>query len=462
MSDTICAIATASGTSGIAVIRISGPEAVAFCNTIFARKNGREPLLSLHGYSICYGEITNKGEKIDEVLVAVFRSPHSFTGEDTVEINCHGSLYIQHKILELLIERGCRLARPGEFTMRAFVNGKMDLSQAEAVADLITATSAGMHKLAMRQMRGDFSRELINLRTQLVDFTSLIELELDFGEEDVEFADRDELLALATQIAQLITRLADSFSIGNAVKNGIPVAIIGEVNAGKSTLLNGLVGDELAIVSAIPGTTRDSIEDVVTLSGITFRFIDTAGIRETGDEIENMGINRTFMKLDQAQIVLWVIDLTSASGVAESTCRRIISHLEGKKLILVFNKIDLHPAVEKETIKNLLPGISADRLYISAHNKEDIQILQQRLLSVAALPDIHSEDVIVTNVRHYEALIHAREAILRVIEGLNNRLSGDFISADLRACGYYLGEITGEVTTDEILGNIFSRFCIGK
>ncbi|MDR2499013.1 MAG: tRNA uridine-5-carboxymethylaminomethyl(34) synthesis GTPase MnmE [Tannerellaceae bacterium] len=462
MDDTICAIATASGASGIAVIRVSGPQAIAICNQIFVAKNNSKALTSLAGYSICYGDIVSRGERIDETLVSLFRSPHSYTGEDTIEISCHGSTYIQHKILELLIENGCRLATPGEFTMRAFFNGKMDLSQAEAVADLITSTSAGMHKLAMSQMRGDFSRELSYLREQLVEFNSLIELELDFGEEDVEFADRNQLLSLATQIAELIGRLAESFSIGNVVKNGLPVAIIGEVNVGKSTLLNGLVGDDRAIVSDIPGTTRDSVEDVVNLSGIIFRFIDTAGIRPTSDEIERMGISRTFKQLEQAHIVLWVIDLTSDSAVIDSAYKQISPYLKGKKTILVFNKVDLLPEADRELSRNIFADISSDYLHISAQNGEDIQKLKQLLVSVAALPNIHSEDVIVTNLRHYEALIHAHEAIIRVIEGLNEQLTGDYISLDLRECSYYLGEITGEITTDEVLGSIFSRFCIGK
>jgi tRNA modification GTPase len=462
VDDTICAIATASGASGIAVIRVSGPQAIAICNQIFVAKNNSKALTSLAGYSICYGDIVSRGERIDETLVSLFRSPHSYTGEDTIEISCHGSTYIQHKILELLIENGCRLATPGEFTMRAFFNGKMDLSQAEAVADLITSTSAGMHKLAMSQMRGDFSRELSYLREQLVEFNSLIELELDFGEEDVEFADRNQLLSLATQIAELIGRLAESFSIGNVVKNGLPVAIIGEVNVGKSTLLNGLVGDDRAIVSDIPGTTRDSVEDVVNLSGIIFRFIDTAGIRPTSDEIERMGISRTFKQLEQAHIVLWVIDLTSDSAVIDSAYKQISPYLKGKKTILVFNKVDLLPEADRELSRNIFADISSDYLHISAQNGEDIQKLKQLLVSVAALPNIHSEDVIVTNLRHYEALIHAHEAIIRVIEGLNEQLTGDYISLDLRECSYYLGEITGEITTDEVLGSIFSRFCIGK
>jgi tRNA modification GTPase len=396
------------------------------------------------------------------VLASVFRAPHSYTGEDTVEISCHGSLYIQQQVLKLLVENGCRLAHPGEFTQRAFLNGKIDLSQAEAVADLIASTSAGMHKLAATQMRGGFSRELAKLRAQLLDFSSLIELELDFGEEDVEFADRGRLLQLASSIEQLIGRLANSFNVGNAVKNGIPVAIIGETNAGKSTLLNLLVGEDRAIVSDIHGTTRDAIEDTANISGTTFRFIDTAGIRETEDAIENLGIERTFSKLQQALIVLWVIDLTSNPASVNSLSEKIIPHLEGKKTILVFNKTDLLTSGELDSKRQLLSNIPAGRLYISARQEESAGLLKQHLVEATALPEIHSGDIIVTNIRHYEALTHAHEALLRVIEGLEAQLSGDFLSQDIRECTHFIGEITGEITTGEILGNIFSRFCIGK
>lgn len=460
--DTICAVSTAPGAGGVAVIRVSGTDAIRICDTIFAPKIEGKNLQSQKAYTLRYGSIRRGEELIDDVLVALFRAPHSFTGEDTVEITCHGSVYIQQQILQLLIEKGCRSALPGEYTQRAFLNGKMDLSQAEAVADLIASTSAGMHKLAINQMRGGFSNELTKLRSQLLDFTSLIELELDFSEEDVEFADRTNLKQLATNIEQLIHKLADSFSVGNAIKNGIPVAIIGETNAGKSTLLNLLVGEERAIVSDIHGTTRDVIEDTINLSGITFRFIDTAGIRETNDTIESLGIERTFQKLRQASIVLWVIDLTSPSEQIEELAQTIIPQTEGKKVILVFNKSDLLSPEELAIKQELLGKVPADRLYISAKQQANTEALKQHLIQTAALPEISQNDVIVTNVRHYEALTKAHEAILRVINGLEMNISGDFLSQDIRECMHYLGEITGQISNDEILGNIFGKFCIGK
>lgn len=460
--DTICAVSTAPGAGGVAVIRVSGTDAIRICDTIFAPKIEGKNLQSQKAYTLRYGSIRRGEELIDDVLVALFRAPHSFTGEDTVEITCHGSVYIQQQILQLLIEKGCRSALPGEYTQRAFLNGKMDLSQAEAVADLIASTSAGMHKLAINQMRGGFSNELTKLRSQLLDFTSLIELELDFSEEDVEFADRTNLKQLATNIEQLIHKLADSFSVGNAIKNGIPVAIIGETNAGKSTLLNLLVGEERAIVSDIHGTTRDVIEDTINLSGIIFRFIDTAGIRETNDTIESLGIERTFQKLRQASIVLWVIDLTSPSEQIEELAQTIIPQTEGKKVILVFNKSDLLSPEELAIKQELLGKVPADRLYISAKQQANTEILKQYLIQAAALPEVSQNDVIVTNVRHYEALTKAHEAILRVINGLEMNISGDFLSQDIRECMHYLGEITGQISNDEILGNIFGKFCIGK
>lgn len=460
--DTICAVSTAPGAGGVAVIRVSGTDAIRICDTIFVPKIEGKNLQSQKAYTLRYGSIRRGEELIDDVLVALFRAPHSFTGEDTVEITCHGSVYIQQQILQLLIEKGCRSALPGEYTQRAFLNGKMDLSQAEAVADLIASTSAGMHKLAINQMRGSFSNELTKLRSQLLDFTSLIELELDFSEEDVEFADRTNLKQLATNIEQLIHKLADSFSVGNAIKNGIPVAIIGETNAGKSTLLNLLVGEERAIVSDIHGTTRDVIEDTINLSGITFRFIDTAGIRETNDTIESLGIERTFQKLRQASIVLWVIDLTSPSEQIEELAQTIIPQTEGKKVILVFNKSDLLSPEELAIKQELLGKVPADRLYISAKQQANTEILKQYLIQAAALPEVSQNDVIVTNVRHYEALTKAHEAILRVINGLEMNISGDFLSQDIRECMHYLGEITGQISNDEILGNIFGKFCIGK
>lgn len=460
--DTICAVSTAPGTGGIAVIRVSGPQAIAISNRVFTPVSAGKDLPSRKAYTLTFGSIRNGNEAVDDVLVSLFRAPHSFTGEDTVEITCHGSLYIQQQILQLLIGEGCRAALPGEFTQRAFLNGKMDLSQAEAVADLIASTSAGTHRLALSQMRGGFSNELMRLRSQLLDFTSLIELELDFSEEDVEFADRSNLKQLATGIERLIRRLTESFRVGNAIKNGIPVAIVGETNAGKSTLLNQLLHEEKAIVSDIHGTTRDVIEDTVTLSGILFRFIDTAGIRETADAIESMGIERTFRKLEQASIVLWVIDLGTPVSQIEALAARLMPKAEGKKVILAFNKTDKLTPAELAEKQSLLPHINADRLYLSAKSAADIERLQQLLLQAANLPEVGQNDIIVTNIRHYEALTQAHAAILRVIDGLARNLSGDFLSQDIRECMHYLGEITGQISNDEILGNIFGKFCVGK
>ena len=452
--DTICAVSTAPGVGGIAVIRVSGPEAIAICNTIFVPRTAGKDLLSQKAYTLRYGSIRRGEELIDEVLIALFRAPHSFTGEDTVEITCHGSVYIQQQIMQLLIESGCRSALPGEYTQRAFMNGKMDLSQAEAVADLIASTSAGQHRLALNQMRGGFSHELKNLREQLLHITSLMELELDFSDhEELEFADRSELSTLAAHIETVISRLANSFSVGNAIKNGIPVAIIGETNAGKSTLLNVLLNEDKAIVSDIHGTTRDVIEDTVNIGGITFRFIDTAGIRETHDAIESIGIERTFQKLDQADIVLWMIDAADASLQIAQLSEKILPHSEGKQLILVFNKADL--LADNRFKPAGLPNVQS--IFISAKKREHIDKLQDLLIQAAHIPSLSSNDV-----RHYEALTHALESIHRVQEGLSANLSGDFISQDLRECIFHLSDIIGEVTTDQVLGNIFERFCIGK
>ena len=459
---TICAVSTAPGTGGVAVIRVSGPEAVAAVNAIYTPKKAGKTLLSQKAYTLTFGNIHRGDELVDEVLVSFFRAPHSFTGEDIVEVTCHGSVYIQQQILELLIGQGCRSAMPGEFTQRAFLNGKMDLSQAEAVADLIASTSAGTHKLALSQMRGGFSAELFKLRTQLLDFASLIELELDFSEEDVQFADRSNLHILASTIETVISRLADSFRVGNAIKNGIPVAIIGETNAGKSTLLNLLLNEDKAIVSDIHGTTRDVIEDTINLKGITFRFIDTAGIRETTDTIESLGIERTYQKLEQASIVLWVIDLTSPDALIETLAHVIVPKLEGKQPILVFNKADLLTPLELEAKQNLLKQVQADKIVISAKYKNNTDRLQTQLIAAANLPEVGQNDIIVTNIRHYEALIRALAAIQRVIDGMQNNISSDFLAQDIRECMHYLGEITGQISNDEILGNIFAKFCIGK
>ncbi len=463
MSTTIAAISTAPGIGGIAVIRVSGIDSLKNCDTIFAPQTKKNSLTTQKPFSISFGRIvTNSGEVVDEVLVSVFKAPHSFTGEDVVEISCHGSVFIQQHILQLLLENGCTLAQPGEFTQRAFLNGKMDLSQAEAVADLIASTSAASHRMALNQMRGGFSNELIKLRTQLLDFVSLVELELDFTEEDVEFADRSKLKNLATEISELITRLADSFRVGNALKNGIPVALVGETNVGKSTLLNLLLNEEKAIVSDIHGTTRDSIEDSVDINDINFRFIDTAGIRNTKDKVENMGIERTYQKIEQASIVLWLIDCTQVSEHIEWLTDRIAKRAEGKKIILVFNKIDKIAEDEREVLGELFEQFEGERIYISARNKINTDQLLKALVNAAQLPEINPSDVVVNNVRHYEALRNAQNSINRVIEGLVSGISGDFLSQDIRECMHFLGEITGQISNDEILGNIFGKFCIGK
>lgn len=460
---TIAAISSAPGIGGIALIRVSGKDALKNCDSVFVPQTKKNSLTTQKPFSIGFGKIvTRSGEVVDEVLVSVFKAPHSFTGEDVVEISCHGSVFIQQQILQLLLENGCTLAQPGEFTQRAFLNGKMDLSQAEAVADLIASTSAASHRMALNQMRGGFSDALAKLRTQLLDFVSLVELELDFTEEDVEFADRSQLKQLTTEINELITRLADSFRVGNALKNGIPVALVGETNVGKSTLLNLLLNEEKAIVSDIHGTTRDSIEDSVDINGINFRFIDTAGIRNTKDKVENMGIERTYQKIEQASIVLWLIDCTQVSEHIEWLTDRIAKRAEGKKIILVFNKIDKIIEDEREILSELFEQFEGERIYISARNKINTDKLQKALVEAAQIPEINSGDVIVNNVRHYEALINAKTAINRVIEGLDSDISGDFLSQDIRECMHYLGEITGQISNDEILGNIFSKFCIGK
>lgn len=457
----IAAISTPAGIGGIAIIRLSGNGCIELVDAVFKSFKAKK-LAEAKEYTVHFGSIIKENVVLDDVLVSVFRNPHSFTGEDIIEISCHGSIYIQQNILQLLISKGASLAQPGEFTQRAFLNGKMDLSQAESVADLIASSSAATHRLAMNQMRGGFSNKLIELRTELLNFTSLIELELDFSEEDVEFANRDHLKEAAHQIESHIKKLADSFSIGNAVKSGIPVAIIGETNAGKSTLLNLLLHEEKAIVSDIHGTTRDVIEDTINIQGLTFRLIDTAGIRDTHDEIESLGIERTFKKIEQANIVLWVADCETINEHIEELSQKILPVVGDRKLILIFNKVDIISAERKAEKEKLLLDKIPERVFISAKYEQGTNLLEDLLVKTANIPEISEQDIIVTNVRHYEALQNALVAIKRVSEGLDLKISGDFLSQDIRECMYYLGEITGQISTNEILGNIFSKFCIGK
>ncbi|MBR1551622.1 MAG: tRNA uridine-5-carboxymethylaminomethyl(34) synthesis GTPase MnmE [Muribaculaceae bacterium] len=452
-NDTICAISTPQGTGGIAVVRVSGSESL---QAVARRWKGAD-LTDMPTHTAHLGKITfADGQILDEVVLTVYRAPHSFTGEDVVEISCHGSVWIQQQLINTLIDAGCRLAMPGEFTRRAFANGHMDLSQAEAVADLIASHSAASHRVAMNQMRGRFSGELQQLRDQLLRFVSLIELELDFSEEDVTFADRGELTTLATEIHSVVNRLAQSFHAGNAIKNGVPVAIVGATNAGKSSLLNALLGDERALVSDIHGTTRDVIEDTITIEGTLFRFIDTAGIRQSDDTIEQMGIERSYTKMEQAQIVLWVVDNTAPVDTNQHYALLIESHCQGKQLIAVFNKADV-AAAPKLTLPDGVRTIS-----ISAHKEADVDRLRQLIVQVAALPTVDDNAVIVTNARHYQALMRADEAIGRVIDGLRQGLSGDLLSQDIRECLHHLGTITGQITTDAVLGEIFAHFCVGK
>ncbi|MBR5237341.1 MAG: tRNA uridine-5-carboxymethylaminomethyl(34) synthesis GTPase MnmE [Paludibacteraceae bacterium] len=555
----IAAIATAPGTGGIAVIRISGPDAFTITDTIFRARNPKRTIATAEAYTMLFGNIVNEitdnraqitdnqthvlmssciekdnnvGTQraasltsdasqnsqliVDEVVVAIFRAPHSFTGENTVEISCHGSIYIQQEILRLLISAGARMAGPGEFTQRAFLNGRLDLSQAEAVADLINAQSAAAHTIALNQMRGNFSSKLEELRRQLLHFVSLLELELDFGDhDDLEFADRTELNSVANEIRSQLTRLQQTFSQGNAIKNGIPVAIVGETNAGKSTLLNLLVGDNRAIVSDIHGTTRDVIEDTVNINGLTFRFIDTAGIRQTSDIIENLGIERTYEMIERAQIILWVIDSTNVTEHIEWLAERIMHRTQGKRLIILLNKIDRLNEEELTTLRqwfepycpqsrdaaccvlsvndrktnpndkksfqsvpsvgdkiageatansvNSVRDTTPQIIEISAKQNLNTECLTSLLYENAQMPDLSAGDIIISNLRHYEALTLALDSIDRVIEGLQMGIPADFVAQDIRQALFHLAEITGgEITTDEVLGNIFAHFCIGK
>lgn len=463
--ETICAIATGRG-GALGIIRVSGPNAIINTDKIFIPADKTHKLLSERkAYTISYGHITNKdGEIIDEVLVSLFRAPHSYTGENCTEISCHGSEYILKQIMQMLIDNGCRTANPGEFTQRAFLNGKMDLSQAEAVADLIASSSKATHRIAMNQMRGNFSHELKTLRDKLLHLTSLIELELDFSDhEDLEFADRKELKETSLQISTVISKLINSFSLGNAIKNGIPVAIIGETNAGKSTLLNTLSGDDRAIVSDIDGTTRDVIEDTININGTTFRFIDTAGIRETHDTIEAMGIERSFKALNKAEIVILMYDLQRKDNFLDFY-EKIHQHLINKQVILAMNKCDIVPEsdIKIPEIIKISSNIHWHTITISAKSGTNIEQLRNMLSELSCIPETSNNDIIITNVRHYEALTKALNAINRVEYGLTTSLTGDLIAQDLRECLFHLNDILGEVTTDEILHNIFKHFCIGK
>lgn len=461
-TEVICAISTAPGTGAIAVLRLSGEGCIALTDRIYKSPAGKK-LTEVSANTVHFGQILSDGELVDEVLVTVFHAPRSFTGEESVEISCHGSVYIQQRLLRLLIDCGARLATPGEFTQRAFLNGKMDLSQAEAIADLIASSSAASHRMAMKQMKGGFSTELMRLRSELLHITSLLELELDFSEEDVEFADRSELRRISGNIEGLLSRLCNSFSLGNVIKNGIPVAIVGNTNVGKSTLLNALLMEDKAIVSDVAGTTRDVIEDTINLNGITFRFIDTAGIRHTEDKVENMGIERTFTKIGQASIVLLLTDLKRGVESFEEYYQQVRSHISPEaKLIIVLNKTDQVEDIltPQETIRLFTSG--EEIIPISARTGANLDTLVRELTSTVNLHALDASDVIVSNVRHYEALNHALGSIRRASAGLESNLSGEFVSQDIRECLHYLGEITGEITTDEVLGNIFSRFCIGK
>ena len=453
--DTIVALATPSGAGAIAIIRLSGKEAITIAAEVFNSISGKE-LLKQKSHTVHLGNIVDGSRIIDQVLATIFKNPNSYTGENVVEFSCHGSSYIQQEIIQLLLRKGCRMATAGEFTLQAFLNGKMDLSQAEAVADLIASDSKASHQLAIQQMRGGFSTEIEELRIQLLNFASLIELELDFSEEDVEFANREEFQKLIKKITSLLKKLIDSFATGNVLKNGIPVAIVGRPNSGKSTLLNSLLNEERAIVSNIAGTTRDTIEDEITIGGIRFRFIDTAGLRETTDEIEKIGVERALEKLEKSSIYIYLFDITEMSVLEVK--KELDSFTTNSKQLIVANKIDKASKEELSAINNSgLPFLT-----ISAKSKNSLDVLCNSLLNIAGIESLDSNQLMVTNSRHYDVLIKSLEEISKVQEGIDNHLTGDLLAIDLRQALYFLGEITGKVSNDDLLGNIFANFCIGK
>lgn len=465
ITTTVCAPATAQGVSAIAVIRVSGPNSIEAVSNIFIPFKGHS-LKETSGNRIRFGSIMRDNDVLDEVLISVFKAPHSFTGEDSVEIACHGSIYIQQEIILLLYKQGIKAAKPGEFTQRAFLNGKMDLAQAEAVADLIVAENEASHKIALQQMRGGFSSELSKMRSELLEIVSLMELELDFSEEDVEFADRDKLKTLLINIINHINILIDSFRLGNVLKNGIPVAIVGATNTGKSTLLNSLLGEERAIVSDIHGTTRDFIEDTLNIEGVTFRFVDTAGIRQTKEEIEIIGIERTFEKIKSASIVLLMLNADNQESFDDN-----LKHLSGKinnkeqHLVILVNKIDLVPLFDNHRLKMLCQKFDlspADILKVSAKQKIGIPEIKKLLLKSQSVNKVDVNVTLISNIRHWQALTDASTALNRALIGLDEQIPTDLLSQDIREAMFHLGEITGEINTEEVLGNIFSKFCIGK
>ncbi|MFK7814066.1 MAG: tRNA uridine-5-carboxymethylaminomethyl(34) synthesis GTPase MnmE [Maribacter sp.] len=462
-SDTIIALATPSGAGAIAIIRVSGPEAVLLVDGFFKSIHGKS-LLKQKSHTILLGHIVEAKKTYDQVLVSIFKNPHSYTGEDVVEISCHGSQYIQQQIIQLFLRNGCRMADAGEFTLRAFLNGKLDLSQAEAVADLIASDNEASHQIAIQQMRGGFSNEIKALRDELLNFASLIELELDFAEEDVEFANRDQFTELLTRIQSVLNRLIDSFAVGNVIKNGIPVAIVGEPNVGKSTLLNALLKEERAIVSEIAGTTRDTIEDEISIGGLGFRFIDTAGIRETEDVVEGIGIRKTFEKIEQAQVVFYLVDGSSLFNEADNLKRlkveivKVKNQYPLKQLIVIINKKDKLSEENLLTINQQL----ATALLLSAKTGEGVEELKAQLLSLVNTGALRNNETIVTNTRHYDSLNKALEAVEKVKFAMADGISGDLLSLDIRDALDHFGEITGEITNDDLLGNIFANFCIGK